>query len=52
MLFSLNVIFSSSSGIVIPGSSKNSDLSASVSTAKLRVKQFLLSVQGEGNPDL
>ena len=40
-----------SSGIVIPGSSQNSDLSASVAVTKFKVKKFLLSLQGEGNPD-
>ena len=48
----LSTVEPSSSGIAILGSSKNSDLSSSVYTAKLRVKQFLLSLQGEGNPDL
>ena len=47
----LSTVEPSSSGIVIPGSSENSDLSASVSVVKLRVKQFLLSNQGEGNPE-
>ena len=30
---------------------QNSDLSASVAVTKFKVKKFLLSLQGEGNPD-
>ena len=39
-------------GIMVPGSSKNSDLSIPISVAKNRIRSHLLSEQKQGNPIL
>ena len=36
-------------GIVVPGSSRNSDLSATISFAKQKIKQIILTSQKSGN---
>ena len=35
--------------IIIPGSSPNSDLCCSITTFKLRLKEFLLEIQKQGD---
>ena len=48
-----NIVFSriipDANGIMVPGSSKNSDLAIPISVAKNRLRTFLLTTQKQGN---
>ena len=48
-----NIVFSriipDANGIMVPGSSKNSDLAIPISVAKNRLRTFLLMTQKQGN---
>ncbi len=39
-------------GIIIPGSAKNSDLTASIAFVKINLKKHLLSLQKQGEPTI